>query len=92
METDIRIYNDFTVSDVHGGRLYRLETPEGVADCTNFIFEEGFVVNRMDFRVREFTNQDRIGEMNYLMLNFPVHGRSVVEYGGNLFPRVPGTG
>ena len=59
---EIRIYNDFDSVPTEKGRLYTMETEDGSASVINHVFDEGFVVNRMDFETSYLTNQNRINE------------------------------
>lgn len=88
---EIRIYNDFDSVPTEKGRLYTMETEDGSASVINHVFDEGFVVNRMDFETSYLTNQDRIGEMDYLMIYVTLMGRLDMGLGDNMTSRLPGT-
>ena len=78
----VTMLNDFEISDVEGGKLYRLESDGGHADVLNYFFEPGMVVNLVTMNTPHYTNQDRVGAMNYLMIVMTVHGRSNYEIDG----------
>ncbi|MBQ7405855.1 MAG: helix-turn-helix transcriptional regulator [Candidatus Methanomethylophilaceae archaeon] len=88
---DLRMFNDFSVTEAIGGNHYHLDTDDGVADCVNFIFNRGFIINLLEYDTSSFINQNLIGEMNYLMINVDFFGREVLEIDGSIYPRRPGT-
>jgi len=65
-------------------------TDDGDADVINVQFEQGFVINTLDFNTSHLVNQDRIGTMNYLMVQFPLLGRMIFEENNEKFSMVPG--
>jgi len=72
---EIRVYNDFMCTPIKGGRKYEMELEDGKATVTNFMFGGGFVVNYFDLDTAYLTNQDRVGDMDYLMINANLYGR-----------------
>ena len=89
---DIRVFNDFVSKPIEKGRVYEMELDDGYARVTNFIFERGFVMNYFDVSTAYFTNQDRIGDMNYLMINTTLMGRYATERDGSVKSRFQGMG
>ncbi len=65
-------------------------TSDGHADVTNIQYSEGFVVNLLDFKTSHLINQDRIGKMNYLMVQIPIIGRMIFEENKEKYSMVPG--
>jgi len=87
---EIRFYNDFSCYDVYHGKKYHMVTDDGNADVINVQFDQGFVINTLDFNTSHLVNQDRIGTMNYLMVQFPLLGRMIFEENNEKFSMVPG--
>jgi len=88
--TEIRFINDFSCTDVFHGKKYHMVTGDGVADVINLQFDEGFVINLLDFNTSRLVNQDRIGALNYMMIQVPLLGRMVFEESGKYYSMVPG--
>jgi hypothetical protein len=90
---EIRVYNDFISTPVNKGRVYEMKLDDGFAKVTNFIFEKyGFVINYYDMDTLYFTNQDRVGEMDYVMINTTLIGRFVCRFDESMVSKLPGTG
>ncbi len=87
----VRMYNDFDFIPYNGGNLYRLESEGGYTDVVNRFFEPGIVVNIVDVNTPYYTNQDRIGDMDYLMVNLAVLGRNNYKIGKTMDCRAYGT-
>jgi len=66
---------------------------DGFAKVTNFNFEKhGFIINYYDMKTSFFTNQDRVGEMDYAMVNTTLFGRFVSRSDETAVAMLPGTG
>ncbi|MBE6524563.1 MAG: hypothetical protein E7Z65_06815 [Thermoplasmata archaeon] len=90
---EIRVYNDFISTPVNKGRVYEMKLDDGFAKVTNFIFEKyGFVINYYDMETSFFTNQDRVGEMDYILFNATLFGRFVGRFDEATVSKLPGTG
>jgi len=87
----IRMYNDFDFIPYNDGNLYRLESEGGYTDVVNRFFEPGIVVNIVDVNTPYYTNQDRIGDLAYLMFNIAVLGRNNYKIGNTMDSRTFGT-
>jgi hypothetical protein len=88
---EVRIFNDFTSYPIKGGRRYHMTTEDGDADVTNLMYGGGLVVNYSHFRTSGFNNQERIGEMNYLMICGILAYRQVIETDTSLVADIPGS-
>jgi AraC-like DNA-binding protein len=89
---EIRVFNDFVSRPIGRGRVYEMKLDDGCARVTNFVFDRGFVINFFDMSTAYFTNQDRIGSMNYLMINATLMGRYVARQENSIRSRIQGMG
>ncbi|MBR4697133.1 MAG: helix-turn-helix transcriptional regulator [Candidatus Methanomethylophilaceae archaeon] len=88
---EIKIGNDFEVKPFDGGYEYHMRSGQGRADVFCHIFDGGFVVNLMTTDMRFLSNQNRVGDMNYVMIDTTVAGRMSISDGIRSMSLVPGS-
>ena len=88
---DVLLHNNFEIVPFEYGFEYSLKSPEGSTSVKNYPFDEGFVVNHMVSDAQNFSNKNRIGMMNYIMVDCTMHGRIVVKYGNKHISLTPGS-
>jgi len=89
---DVKIYNDYNRAPIDGGYEYVMEDEGGSAKVRNYIFDSGFLLNHIDDNARVLVNQDRVGQMDYLLINAGLYGRVNIEVDSGSHSRVAGTG
>lgn len=85
------LHNDFTVRPIQNGYIYEMSDESGDSRVTNLFFERGFVLNCIDMRTHQISNQDKVGQMNYLMVCCTVYGRKELRIEGETTSRIVGT-
>ncbi len=88
---EIKIGNDFEVKPFDGGYEYHMRSGQGRADVFCHIFEGGFVINHMTTDMRFLSNRNRVGDMNYVMIDTTLAGRMSISDGIRAISLVPGT-
>ncbi len=89
-ENEVKIYNDFRITPFQGGFRYLLTNEGGQVTVDCHQFDSGFVVNHMRAETRRFSNQNHVGEMNYIMIDVTIRGRMVISGGGSADSLFPG--
>ncbi len=89
---DVKIYNDYRRTPIDGGYMYVMEEIGGSAKIRNYIFDSGFLLNHIDDSARVLVNQDRVGKMDYLLINAGLYGRVNIEVDSESHSRIAGTG
>ena len=89
-ENEVKIYNDFRITPFPGGFSYLLTNEGGQVTVDCHQFDSGFVVNHMRAGTRRFSNQNHVGEMNYIMIDVTIRGRMVISGGGSADSLFPG--
>ncbi len=92
MTKDVKIYNDYSRTPIDGGYQYIMEGEGGSAKICNYIFDSGFLLNHIDDSAHVLVNQDRVGQMDYLLINAGLYGRVNIEVDTGSHSRVAGTG
>ncbi|MBR2255475.1 MAG: helix-turn-helix transcriptional regulator [Candidatus Methanomethylophilaceae archaeon] len=85
------LHNNFQITPFESGFKYSVSGPDGSTDVMNYLFEEGFIVNHMVSDMSRFTNENHIGQMNYIMIDCTVRGRMVVEHDQGHLSLSPGS-
>ncbi|MBR7006358.1 MAG: helix-turn-helix domain-containing protein [Candidatus Methanomethylophilaceae archaeon] len=89
-ENEVKIYNDFRITPFQGGFRYLLTNEGGQVTVDCHQFDSGFVVNHMRAETRRFSNQNHVGEMNYIMIDVTIRGRMAISGGGSADSLFPG--
>ncbi len=72
---DFYMVNDFTLTRIPSGYLYRLENKGGYVEVVSPCVDPGMVFSLMHMHTNSFSNQERIGDPNCFALNIATHGR-----------------